>query len=75
MRPVVHGLDQRYGDRVAFVSIDHENRANAALLDRYRVRGYPTVVVLGASGELAKRFVGLTEVGTLETAIRQVAGE
>ncbi len=74
MRPVVHGLDQRYGDRVAFAGVDYNNTANRDLVTRHQVRGHPTFVVLDPHGDLVKRFVGYTTAAELEAALRVAAG-
>ncbi len=74
MRPVVDGLDQRYGDRVAFAGVDFYHSANAPLAERYGVTGHPTFVVVGPDGKEAARFRGFTEEADLEAALKEVAG-
>ncbi len=74
MRPVVDGLDQRYGDRVAFAGVDFYHSANAPLAERYGVTGHPTFVVVGSDGKEVARFRGFTEEADLEAALKQVAG-
>ena len=74
MRPVVHGLEQRYGDRVAFAGVDYNNRANRELVRQYRVLGHPTFVVLDREVQVVKQFVGYTPEADLDAALRQAAG-
>ena len=71
MRPVVNGLEQQYGDRVAFAGVDYNNRANRELVQRYRVRGHPTFVVLDANGAVVREFVGQTAEADLEAALQR----
>ena len=74
MRPVVDGLDKRYGDRVAFAGVDFYNSANVPLAERYGVTGHPTFVVVGSDGREVARFRGYTEEADLEAALKKVAG-
>ena len=73
MRPVVHGLEQQYGDRVAFAGVDYYNQANRELVQQYRVVGHPTFVVLDREGQVVKQFVGYTPEADLDAALRQAA--
>lgn len=73
MRPVVDGLDQKYGDRVAFAGIDFYNQENRGLAERYGALGHPTFVVVGADGAIIETFTGYTEEAALEVAVRRAA--
>jgi protein-disulfide isomerase len=73
MRPVVDGLDERYGDRVAFAGIDFYNQENRGLAERYGALGHPTFVVVGADGAVIETFTGYTEEPDLEAAIQRAA--
>ena len=73
MRPVVNGLEGRYQDRVAFAGVDYNNRENKGLVQRHRVLGHPTFVVLDSEGNEVKRFVGYTEAAELEAALQRAA--
>ncbi|MDP9374258.1 MAG: thioredoxin family protein, partial [Chloroflexota bacterium] len=66
----MNGLEQRYGDRVAFAGVDYNNIANHELIKRHQVRGHPTFVVLDPQGTVVKRFVGYTVAAELEAALR-----
>ncbi len=74
MRPVVHGLEQQYGDRVAFAGVDYNNRANRELVQQYRVVGHPTFVVVNTAGEVVGQFVGYTPEADLEAALEKASG-
>ncbi len=74
MRPVVSGLDKKYGKQVAFAAVDYYNGKNRDVVRKYRVLGHPTFVVLGKDGQVIQRFVGYTEADALEAAIKQAAG-
>lgn len=69
MHPVVSGLDEKYGERVAVAGIDYYADENAALVREHRVPGHPTFVVLSPDGEVAGQFVGGTSAAALEAAI------
>ncbi len=74
MRPVVHGLEQQYGDRVAFAGVDYYNQANRELVRQYRVVGHPTFVVVSTQGEVVGQFVGYTPEADLEAALERAVG-
>lgn len=74
MRPVVSGLQKKYGDRVAFAGVDFYNGGNTNLAQKYEVFGHPTFVVLDKKGQLVDRFSGYTEEADLEASLRKAAG-
>jgi thioredoxin-related protein len=74
MRPVVNGLDQQYGQQVAFANVDYNSSANKELVSKYRVRGHPTFVILDRAGNVSQTFVGATARADLEAAIKKASG-
>ncbi len=75
MRPVVHGLEQQYGDRVAFAGVDYYNPANRELVRQYRVVGHPTFVVVNTGGKIVGQFVGYTPEADLEAVLQRAVGQ
>ncbi|MDP9373587.1 MAG: thioredoxin family protein [Chloroflexota bacterium] len=69
----MNGLEGKYQDRVAFAGVDYNNRENKSLVQRYRVLGHPTFVVLDSGSNEVKRFVGYTDAAELEAALKQAA--
>ncbi len=58
MRPSVRWLEEAYHDRVDFHDLNFDNAANAALIERFRITGVPTVVLLDAQGNFVGKYVG-----------------
>jgi thiol-disulfide isomerase/thioredoxin len=51
-------LENQFGDHVQFIYIDTEREENRGLVNRYRVRGKPTFVLLDASGRIIETIAG-----------------
>jgi thioredoxin-like negative regulator of GroEL len=52
-------LNLEYGDRIQLVKVDAEIEGNFDLLAQYDVKSIPTLVLLGAEGEVLDQVVGL----------------
>ena len=65
MQSIVHGLQERYGERVTFASAEIDDPAAANLIKEYRARGTPFIVLLGKDGQIAHRIYGVVEAGEL----------
>lgn len=71
MRPVVDELEQRYGDRVSFLTLDYHSQEGQARSRDYRVFGHPTFVVLAKDGKPLKVIAGVVPRATLEDALKE----
>lgn len=58
MGPVVHGLEQDYGDRIQFLYLDVEDPANDAVARRLGSRGQPRFYLLDGDGQVAASWAG-----------------
>ena len=74
MRPVVNGLQEKYGDRVAFAGVDYYDESNRQLFRKYEVLGHPTFVILDPNGKVVEQLTGFVEAEELEAAVRKAAG-
>ena len=54
---------------VEIQDVDVDDEANEPLLDEWNVRAIPTIVVLGESGELLDKFVGITPIEKIQEVI------
>jgi len=70
--PTVRELQKKYGREVEFVWVDIDKPVSKDVMNRYGVRGIPTVVVLDSSGAKIGQWVGLYSPETYENAIREV---
>jgi hypothetical protein len=70
----VDGLQENYGDRVAFKRLDAENEGRTAF-SAYNLRGHPSYVIINTAGEVLWKSVGELPRERFEEAIRQVLGD
>lgn len=69
MRPVVHGLEAEYWGRVDFVYLDREDSANAAVTDRYSIRGQPVFILVAPDGSEVQRWFGSVSADDFRAAL------
>ena len=50
------GVQDAIDDRYVFSRIEYESAAGEAFMERYKVYGYPTLLVLNADGSLVRRL-------------------
>lgn len=62
LEPTLHGLARAHAGKLRVVRVDAD--ANPEIAQRYRVRGFPTVIAF-AGGEERGRHVGVTNAATL----------
>lgn len=56
-------------------SIDVDDEKNEHLVEKFGIRGLPTSVLVDSEGNEITRFVGLTMLSKIETAINQYQNE
>lgn len=62
LEPTLHGLARAQAGKLRVVRVDAD--ANPEIAQRYRVRGFPTVIAF-AGGEERGRHIGVTNAATL----------
>lgn len=65
------GLEQEYGDRVAFQRLDFNTPQNRAPAGRYRVNAHPAIVIIRPDGTTAATIVGVPERAQIAAALEQ----
>ena len=73
MAPVVHGLEQMYGDQIDFVYLDIDDPRNDELKRQFGHRTQPLFFLLDGSGEIRQQWVGMVSAEELETALQSAA--
>lgn len=61
LAPVLEELEKQYKDKVEFERYDAEAPANKALVEKYKIEAYPTVIFIDKSGkvqDVMKGFAG-----------------
>ncbi|MDZ4168375.1 MAG: thioredoxin family protein [Coriobacteriia bacterium] len=70
MKPVVDGLEAKYGDKVEFRRLNVESDANAnQLANSLGVTGVPTFIFVNADGVQAGQIVGSAPEAKLAEAL------
>lgn len=61
MKPIVHGLEARYGNCIDFVYLDIDDPATADARSRFKFQAQPLLILLDRDGkELWRKFGGIT---------------
>ena len=58
MKPIVHGLQAQYGDRIIFTYLDVDDARNAAFKSALGFRYQPEFYLLDGSGAVAQKWIG-----------------
>jgi len=69
MAPIVDGLEEEYGGRVAFQRMNLDEQAGRLAAQTYRARGHPAIVVLDARGKVVWSRVGVQSVEDVASAL------
>ena len=72
MEPIVHGLEDEYGNEIDFVYVDIDDPASQAIEEQYNQRGQPYFVLVDAEGEVVMHWFGAVESAAFESAFENV---
>ena len=75
MAPIVHGLEDRYFDRMAFSYLDIDDPANAAFEQALGFRYQPELYLLDGQGQVIKKWVGAVPEQELAAAFDAALGQ
>ena len=73
MAPIVHGLENRWSDRIDFVYLDVADSATAAAKTRLGFRATPHFFLLRRDGSVARVFQGVVPENSLNAALEELA--
>jgi hypothetical protein len=69
MAPIVHGLEQEWGQQVDFLYLDIADSVNADAMARFGFRATPHFFLVARDGSVARTWQGLVERDTLAAAL------
>ena len=75
MAPIVHGLEDRYSDRMAFSYLDIDDPATATFRSALGFRNQPELYLLDAQGNLIQKWVGPVQEQALADAFDAALGQ
>ena len=73
MKPVVHGLEAKYGACVEFVYLDTDNPASQDVMRRLGARGQPEFYLLDRAGKVTWKNYGDVAANELESLLQRAA--
>ena len=68
MKPIVHGLEAKYGDRIQFTYLDIDDSRTDSFKTALGFRVQPQYFLLDASGNVVKEWFGLVPEEALVAA-------
>ena len=68
MKPIVNGLEEEFGERVAFLRLDVNNDGRDAF-SKFKLRGHPSYVIIDSMGDVLWKSVGEQPASGLEDEI------
>jgi len=74
MRPVVSGIEEKYGQDFKIVHISVDTNKGKGQAGEYNVLGTPTMVMFDDSGREMRRLMGYQAPEDLEKAIDRILG-
>jgi thioredoxin-like negative regulator of GroEL len=72
MAPIVDGLEQQYGDSVAFKRVNAALGDGPAIMEAYRIPGHPVTLIFDADGTETQRFIGPQPVDVVAAELDNV---
>lgn len=69
MKPVVNGLEEVYGDRIAFQRYNIASPEGEAWASQYALRGHPAFLLIDDQGEESWRYVGVVAQARMEAEL------
>jgi thioredoxin-like negative regulator of GroEL len=74
MAPVVHGLEQQWGEKVGFVYLDIDDPRTAPFKRALGYQYQPHILLLDVDGQVVHQWVGFVRESELQEALKAIAG-
>ena len=75
MKPIVHGLEARYGGQVGFVYLDIDDPNTEDLKRALNYRVQPHFILLDGQGNVVQQWLGMISESELEAALLAALGQ
>ena len=72
MEPIVHGLEEEYGNEIDFVYVNVDDPETRDIQQQLGRRGQPHFVLVGSDGEIVTEWFGVVQSATFEQAFEGV---
>jgi hypothetical protein len=74
MAPIVHGLQDDFGDQMVFTFLDIDDPATRVWMDELSYVGRPYYVLLDAEGNILQKWSGFVAEDRLRAALEKALG-
>ena len=74
MRPIVHGLEDEYGDRIEFVYLNIDDPNTREAKEKYGYRVQPHFFLVAEDDEVILQWLGVVQGEEFEQAFDEVLG-
>lgn len=71
MKPIVHGLERKYQDRIGFVYLDIDDSAADELKRQLGYRSMPQFFLVDGNGQILETWFGLVTAEQFEPAFQR----
>lgn len=72
MQPIVHGLEEEFGDTITFAYVNATTTEGQSQLRGYGLRGHPSYLLLSTEGEVLWSMTGQTTPEILRERLTSV---
>lgn len=72
MKPIVHGLEAKYSDRINFIYLDIDDPNTARLKTDLNFVGQPQYVLLNGNGKVIQQWFGFVREEEFVSAFNQI---
>ncbi len=75
MRPIVHGLEDKYAAKIDFVYLDIDDPASEPAKRKLGYRVQPDFFLIDANSNVIQRWIGYVEAKAFEEGLSKIAGQ
>lgn len=72
MKPIVDGLEQKYGAQMVVRRINANEGDGPAIMYDYKIPGHPVILIFDRQGQEVKRLIGPQPVEAIEEVLQPV---
>lgn len=72
LKPIFDSVEHEYKGKVDMISLDAEDPANKAIVEKYQIFGYPTLVFVDSLGRKVDEATGLVPKTELERRVKKL---
>ena len=75
MRPIVHGLENKYAAKIDFIYLDIDDPASGPIMRNLGFRYQPEFYLLDDSGNVLQKWTGYAEAPSFQVGFAKLLGK